>query len=79
MNAKGLTYIGHVEETENIAEVNANIKNGWKLLLAYTYAPDENHPENLRSVYSLGWPENLGEPVFVRIKSANWAPDQEIY
>lgn len=79
MNAKGLTYIGHVEETENIAEVNANIEKGWKLLLAYTYAPNSEHPNDLRSVYSLGWPEDLGEPVFVRVKSTGWSPDPEVY
>lgn len=78
MAAYDLTNISQVQMTSSVDEVNVNLKNGWKLLLAYTYAPNSDFPNNLCAVYTLGWPTELGKPSFIRYLSGYWAPDPEI-
>lgn len=65
MSPNELMGISQVRETRYIKEVNANLEKGWKLLLAYTYAPYSEFPSDLSSMYSLGWPSELGEPHFI--------------
>lgn len=65
MQTNDLMGIGQIRETSDIREVNANLEKGWKLLLAYTYAPYGEYPNDLESRYSLGWPAELGEPDFI--------------
>ena len=65
MSPNELMGISQVRETSYIDEVNANLEKGWKLLLVYTYAPYSEFPNDLNSMYSLGWPSELGEPNFI--------------
>lgn len=65
MSPNELMGISQVRETNRIDEVNANLEKGWKLLLAYTYAPYSEFPNDLSSMYSLGWPSELGDPHFI--------------
>lgn len=78
MSANELMGISQVQTTSNIKEVNANLEKGWKLLLAYTYAPNSDFPNDLMPAYSLGWPSELGEPDFTELESGGWAPDPEM-
>ena len=73
MTANELFGISQVQETGYIDEVNANLEKGWKLILAYTYAPSSEFPADLRSVYSLGWPSELGEPDCIEFDHNGWA------
>lgn len=65
MSPNELMGISQVRETSNINEVNANLEKGWKLLLVYAHALYSQYPDDLTSVYSLGWPSELGEPNFI--------------
>lgn len=65
MSQQELMGIVQVQETSYIDEVNANLETGWKLLLVYTSSASYESPNDLRSVYSLGWPSELGEPHFI--------------
>lgn len=74
MAASELFGISQVQETGYIDEVNANLEKGWKLILAYTYAPSSEFPNDLTSMYSLGWPSELGDaPDFIQFKHSYWA------
>lgn len=79
MSQIDLMGISEVRETEYIDEVNANLQNGWKLLFVYAYAPYNDAPNDLRSVYSLGWPSGQGEPKFIELEHGGWAPTNGTY
>lgn len=68
MSQQELMGIVQVQETSYIDEVNANLEKGWKLLLVYTYVSSYAFPNDLNSVYSLGWPSELGKPDFIRFE-----------
>ena len=80
MSQQELMGIVQVQETSYIDEVNANLETGWKLLLAYTSSASYEFPNDLISIYSLGWPSEMGTPDFIRFEHNNggWAPDPEI-
>lgn len=68
MSSNELMGISQVQETFYIDEVNANLEKGWKLLLVYGHALYSEYPDDLYSMYSLGWPSELGEPNFIRFE-----------
>lgn len=82
MSQNELMGIGQVQETSYIDEVNANLEKGWKLLLVYPSSVSDESPNDLISIYSLGWPSEMGTPDFIRfehnIGHGGWAPDPEI-
>lgn len=66
-----LSQVGEVVETKNIDKVNPYLKIGW--ILIGTHMWDFGHPveRNQKTVYCLGWPRSMGEPIHPKIKGKN--------